>query len=97
MDNLLAADWKTNPSYGFLTIAESNNLLTGWTPRHPIVFFHSTEDEVVPYANTQAAMSYFPASLTTLHEQTGNHSEVGVKFYSWLGLQKGFPMAKDEE
>lgn len=97
MDNLLAADWKTNPSYGFLAIAESNNLLTGWTPRHPIVFFHSTEDEVVPYANTQAAMSYFPASLTTLHEQTGNHSEVGVKFYSWLGLQKGFPMAKDEE
>ena len=91
--NLLASDWK-NESYKFMQIAQENDLLTGWTPRHPIVFFHSTEDEVVPYANTQAAMAAFPAELTTLHNQTGDHSSVGVKFYSWLGLQKGFPMAK---
>ena len=92
--NLLASDWK-NESYKFMQIAQENDLLTGWTPRHPIVFFHSTEDEVVPYANTQAAMAAFPAELTTLHNQTGDHSSVGVKFYSWLGLQKGFPMAKE--
>ena len=93
--NLLASDWNTNSSYKFMQIAQENDLLTGWTPRHPIVFFHSTEDEVVPYANTQAAMAAFPAELTTLHNQTGDHSSVGVKFYSWLGLQKGFPMAKE--
>lgn len=94
--NLLASDWKTNSSYKFLEIAERNNLLDGsWTPTHPIVFFHSSEDEVVPYANTEAAMNLFPSSLTTLHTQTGDHSSVGVKFYSWLGLQKGFPMAKE--
>ena len=58
--NLLASDWK-NESYKFMQIAQENDLLTGWTPRHPIVFFHSTEDEVVPYANTQAAMAAFPA------------------------------------
>ena len=89
--NLLADDWKTNANYHFLEIAQSNNLLTGWTPTHPIVFFHSTQDEVVPYANTQQAVSVFPASLVKKFDQEGNHSEVGVKFYSWLGLQKGFP------
>ena len=92
---LLAADWNTNSSYKFMQIAESNDLTTGWTPKHPIVFFHSTEDEVVPYANTEAAMAAFPTELTTLHQQTGDHSSVGVQFYSWLGLQKGFPMAKE--
>ena len=94
--NLLAADWKTNTSYKFMQIAQSNDLLDGsWTPTHPIVFFHSTEDEVVPYANTERAMEVFPSNLTTLHQQTGDHSSVGVQFYSWLGLQKGFPMAKE--
>ena len=93
---LLASDWDTNSSYKFMQIAQSNDLLDGsWTPTHPIVFFHSTEDEVVPYANTARAMEVFPSSLTTLHQQTGDHSSVGVQFYSWLGLQKGFPMAKE--
>ena len=92
--NLLASDWK-DASYKFMQIAQENDLLTGWTPTHPIVFFHSTEDEVVPYANTEAAMAAFPTALTTLHQQTGDHSSVGVQFYSWLGLQKGFPMAKN--
>ena len=79
-----------------MQIAQSNDLLDGsWTPTHPIVFFHSTEDEVVPYANTERAMEVFPSNLTTLHQQTGDHSSVGVQFYSWLGLQKGFPMAKE--
>ena len=95
MENLLTADWDSD-AYAFKAIATGNNLLAGWTPTHPIVFFHSTDDEVVPFANTQAAMEYFPASLTTLHKQIGDHSSVGVKFYSWLGLQKGFPMAKSE-
>ena len=93
--NLLASNWK-NSTYKFMQIAQSNDLLDGsWTPTHPIVFFHSTEDEVVPYANTERAMEVFPSSLTTLHQQTGDHSSVGVEFYSWLGLQKGFPMAKE--
>ena len=93
--NLLASDWK-DASYKFMQIAQENDLLDGsWTPTHPIVFFHSTEDEVVPYANTERAMEVFPSNLTTLHQQTGDHSSVGVQFYSWLGLQKGFPMAKE--
>lgn len=96
VSELLAADWDSNASYKFMEIAESNDLLDGsWTPTHPIVFFHSTEDEVVPYANTERAMEVFPSNLTTLHKQTGDHSSVGVQFYSWLGLQKGFPMAKE--
>lgn len=96
VSDLLAADWDTNASYKFMQIAQENDLLDGsWTPTHPIVFFHSTEDEVVPYANTERAMEVFPTSLTTLHPQTGDHSSVGVQFYSWLGLQKGFPMAKE--
>ena len=96
--NLLASDWKTNSSYKFLQIAQSNNLLDGsWTPTHPIVFFHSEDDEVVPYANSVRAMEVFPASLTTLHTQTGDHSSVGVEFYTWLGLKKGFPMAKKND
>lgn len=94
ISTLLKAGWDTNASYKFMQIAQSNDLTQGWTPTHPIVFFHSTEDEVVPYANTEAAIAAFPEGLTTLHQQTGNHSEVGIKFYSWLGLQKGFPMAK---
>ena len=95
ISELLAADWDTNASYKFMQIAQGNDLLDGsWTPKHPIVFFHSTEDEVVPYANTQKAVEVFPTSLTTLHQQTGDHSSVGVQFYSWLGLQKGFPMSK---
>lgn len=94
VDKLLAPDWDTNPSYKFMELAGSNDLLTGWTPRHPIVFFHSTEDEVVPYANSLEAIKAFPANLTTLHNQTGNHSNTGVQFYSWLGLQKGFPMTE---
>ena len=96
VSELLAADWDSNTSYKFMQIAQSNDLLDGsWTPTHPIVFFHSTEDEVVPYANTERAMEVFPSNLTTLHQQTGDHSSVGVQFYSWLGLQKGFPMAKE--
>ena len=96
VSELLAEDWASNASYKFMQIAERNDLLDrSWTPKHPIVFFHSTEDEVVPYANTERAMEVFPSNLTTLHQQTGDHSSVGVQFYSWLGLQKGFPMAKD--
>lgn len=91
--NLLNAGWDGD-TYGFMAIAQDNDLINdpAWKPEHPIVFFHSTEDEVVPRRNTDEAAAAFAGHCPLkVIDQSGDHSSVGVLFYSWLGLQKGFP------
>lgn len=38
---------------------KANNLITGWTPVHPVHLCHVPKDEVVPYANAEKAMESF--------------------------------------
>lgn len=97
VNQLLAADWDSD-SYAFKGIATSNNLLDGsWYPEHPVVFFHSKDDEVVPFANSTSARDLFKDHCpVTLIEKEGYHSQVGADFYTWMGMQQGFPNAIHE-
>lgn len=47
-----------------------NDLTKGWKPVHPVKFYHSSDDNVVPYENVEAAMvSFGPiATLQTASE-----------------------------
>ena len=47
-----------------------NDLTQGWKPVHPVKFYHSSDDNVVPYDNVEAAMASFGtvATLQTASE-----------------------------
>jgi hypothetical protein len=47
-----------------------NDLTHGWKPVHPVKFYHSSDDNVVPYDNVEAAMASFGtvATLQTASE-----------------------------
>lgn len=46
-----------------LSALDMNNLCKLWTPRHPMIVFHSPEDEVVPFTNYESALNYFSGNI----------------------------------
>ncbi len=60
-----AADFSSPMMQALFTCFEKNDLTKGWTPKHPVKFYHSKDDNVVPYENVEAAMAAF-GSMATL-------------------------------
>lgn len=54
-----ALDTTTAAMRALRTAFDRNDLTKGWTPAHPIAYFHSPEDDVVPYENTTALLNAF--------------------------------------
>ncbi|MCR5455828.1 MAG: serine hydrolase family protein [Bacteroidales bacterium] len=71
----------------FVMAMDANNVLTGWTPTHPMVVFHSMYDEVVPFVNYTNAKKAF-SSTSMFHGVIYNarmihkHNDVGLIFYA---------------
>lgn len=71
-------------------IAETSklDLTVGWTPRIPILCFHSEEDHTVPVQCLQSVKDNMPADANITYEtiQEGKHGNTGVLFYMNLLL-----------
>lgn len=74
------------------TFEESNLLAEGWTPIAPIIFYHDKagNDIVVPYAETEAAMTRFAGHCTYVdaivdydYEGSGTQSATSVGNFLW--------------
>lgn len=60
--DIVSADFRDHSSRLYRSIRkalEKNDIIEGWTPQHPITFYHYKQDEVVPYAQTERAMAAF--------------------------------------
>ena len=65
---------------------DMNNLCKRWVPRHPMVVFHSTGDEVVPFANYESALKAFTNEYfkgIRYNSGTYTHIGTGTSFYAW--------------
>ncbi|MGM9728110.1 MAG: hypothetical protein ACI3YJ_11035 [Prevotella sp.] len=66
---------------------EMNDLTVGWMPSHPIIMFHSTRDEVVPFSNYESAMKGFKGTDNVkgirYASNTYTHVGTGRSFYAW--------------
>ncbi len=74
-------DFSTNPQHTLRLDFRENSLLN-WSPKSPIRFYHSMEDEIVPYSisvSTQAALSAKSSSTVELVSiPTGSHTGAAV-------------------
>lgn len=61
---------------------EHNNLTHNWTPQHPLLLYHSTGDEVVPYENYESAKANL-GDWVTLYSSyaNGSHVATGTEFF----------------
>ena len=60
--DIISADYRDHSSALYRAIRKAlrqNDLYDGWVPQHPITFYHYSQDEVVPYLNTTAALDAF--------------------------------------
>lgn len=70
------------------------NDLTGWEPKNPIDFYHSTKDDVVPYANLEALMAadkmgrfpqkvhaYTEADFENVDDENLTHGNFGMNVF----------------
>lgn len=48
---------KSNEYKCLMRAMQTNELAKGWSPKHPLTFFHLKQDGVVPYANLEEVMS----------------------------------------
>ncbi len=101
--DIIRPEYKDRSSKLYRTLQKAlkqSNLLEGWTPTKPIVFYHWENDEVVPYSQSVNAYNHFKAlgcdvelkEATTLNV-TGEwrlksyektHMGYGTKFYLLL-------------
>lgn len=60
---------------------EANNLTVNWKPKHPVVFYHSKADKIVPFLNMERAVSGIGNNNVywTTQDNMG-HVEYGVYF-----------------
>lgn len=68
---------------------ESNNMIKGWQPQHPIFMYHSFKDTVVPEVNRERAGNTIGEWVIKLHASGHlqfDHVGTGVQFF--LGLEE---------
>ncbi len=76
-----ALDTTSDLCKAFFKCLEKNDLTTGWTPSHMIKIYAAEDDEIVPYANTEALLKEFGS--------TDNNGKVNVfKSYGGVGHVK---------
>ena len=72
---------KENPQTARLYKALMMNSVLNFIPRHPIHFFHSTEDTTVPFINGQKAEQYFKGTdITFDFGAYGVHGMGAIRF-----------------
>ena len=72
---------KKNPQTAKLYKALMMNSVLNFIPRHPIHFFHSTEDTTVPFINGQKAEQYFKGKdITFDFDAYGKHGMGAIRF-----------------
>ncbi|MBQ6911912.1 MAG: alpha/beta hydrolase [Bacteroidales bacterium] len=72
---------KKNPQTARLYKALMGNSVLNFSPRHPLHFFHSTQDSTVPFINGQKAEEYFKGTdITFDFGEYGVHSAGAVRF-----------------
>lgn len=95
--DIISADYRDHNSALYRAIRKSlkqNDLYDGWVPQHPITFYHYSQDEVVPYANTSKAVETFKAagcnvSLTVKNaENITNYGAWQLAFIKYPNLQQ---------
>lgn len=72
IENILSSEAMdvTSPMSKALAVCfQKNDLTKGWKPVHPVKFYHSKTDNVVPYENAEAAMASF-GTIATLQTAT---------------------------
>lgn len=72
---------------------DKQNLLDGsWTPEHPIVLYHSENDNIVSYQNTAEALKKFPSNVCRRYPRDKNKYHMLEYFhFSDLCVSKGIP------
>jgi hypothetical protein len=79
-------------------LLRQNDSYRGWTPTVPIRMFHHRDDDLVPFANSQAALSAFTAAgagnLVSLVEETFP-VPIGVDPALSVHLAAAFPIIAD--
>ena len=63
---------------------DKNDLTTGWTPSHMIKLYHSKEDDVVPYSNSEAVVNAFGDKVSLFRSYVAGHKATCVKWYTTL-------------
>lgn len=77
----------TSPEFeAIMAVCESNKLTSGWTPpgdKTKIIIYHSTNDDIVPYANFTAMRTFLDNTSTSYkeyHGKDGGHVAACVSF-----------------
>ncbi len=60
---------------------ESNNMLMGWQPQHPIILYHSYNDTVVPEKNRERAGNTIGDWIVKAKASGKDHVDEGSDFY----------------
>ena len=79
------------PAYeALLQALEQCDLTEGWTPQHPVVLYHTTIDQYVPYANAEAAVNGLGENVTLMTipavEELDPHNFVGSLYFTRMVL-----------
>ncbi len=82
-------DHSTELSKTFIKVAETESVLTNWTPKGSLYFYHHEQDDCVPVACTKAAEEAFKnvVSATFFYDKTPMpsnvvHTDAGALFYT---------------
>ena len=60
----------------------SNDMTSGWVPRHYIILFHSEGDNVVPFVNAQRALNAFDSDVALIKApNNADHVDSGMDFF----------------
>lgn len=58
---------------------EMNNLTLSWQPQHPMVVFHSTKDEVVPFVNYEKASArFYNSNFKGMQYESKTYTHIGT-------------------
>ncbi len=74
----------------FFKCLELNNLTKGWTPSHMIKLYASEDDDIVPYANTEAVKNAFGNNVSVFHSYWAGHVTTCYKWYGTFLLINGW-------
>lgn len=65
----------------FLACLDDNNLINGWTPRRKVKLCYSTNDEVVPYSNTENLMEAFGDMVIPVTSHNSTHLATCMEWF----------------
>ncbi len=80
---------KTSPEHqakmtALFNAMKMNKVVDDWTPKRPLIVFHSKQDEVVPFVNYESASNFLPKRLfrgKIYNTSTYSHVGSGITFY----------------